>query len=133
MNIYTIKFLIKLKNAALARKEIVFTSYNKLSFELVKCLYKEGFIQSFELKEIFTSNFEKKYEIKIVLRFFYNKCVLKNIKILSKPSLTKHFSLKDLSKISTKKLVMFISTDKGILTSLDCKKYNLGGIPLFVC
>ena len=132
MNIYTIKFLIKLKNAALARKEIVFTSYNKLSFELVKCLYKEGFIQSFELKEIFTSNFEKKYEIKIVLRFFYNKCVLKNIKILSKPSLTKHFSLKDLSKISTKKLVMFISTDKGILTSLDCKKYNLGGIPLFV-
>jgi len=133
MNIYTIKFLIKLKNAALARKEIVFTSYNKLSFELVKCLYKEGFIQSFELKEIFTSNSEKKYEIKIVLRFFYNKCVLKNIKILSKPSLTKHFSLKDLSKISTKKLVMFISTDKGILTSLDCKKYNLGGIPLFVC
>ena len=95
MNIYTIKFLIKLKNAALARKEIVFTSYNKLSFELVKCLYKEGFIQSFELKEIFTSNSEKKYEIKIVLRFFYNKCVLKNIKILSKPSLTKHFSLKD--------------------------------------
>jgi small subunit ribosomal protein S8 len=133
MNIYTIKFLIKLKNAALARKEIVFTSYNKLSFELVKCLYKEGFIQSFELKEIFTSNSEKKYEIKIVLRFFYNKCVLKNIKILSKPSLTKHFSLKDLSKISSKKLVMFISTDKGILTSLDCKKYNLGGIPLFVC
>jgi len=133
MNVYTIKFLIKLKNAALARKEIVFTPYNKLSFELVKCLYKEGFIQSFELKEIFTSNFEKNYEIKIILRFFYNKCILKNIKILSKPSLTKHFSLKDLSKISTKKLVMFISTDKGILTSLDCKKYNLGGIPLFVC
>jgi len=133
MNIYTIKFLIKLKNAALARKEIVFTSYNKLSFELVKCLYKEGFIQSFELKEIFTSSSEKKYEIKIVLRFFYNKCVLKNIKILSKPSLTKYFSLKDLSKISTKKLVIFISTSKGILTSLDCKKYSLGGIPLFVC
>ena len=54
MNFNTIKFLIKLKNAALARKEIVTAPYNKLSFNLVKCLYKEGFVQSFELSEIIT-------------------------------------------------------------------------------
>ena len=125
MNIYTIKFLIKLKNAALARKEIVITPYNKLSFELVKSLYKEGFIQSFEL--------DKNNQIKIILRFFYNKSILKNLKIISTPSLTKYFTLKDLCKISTKKLVMFISTNKGILTSFDCKKHGLGGVPLFVC
>ena len=133
MNFNTIKFLIKLKNAALARKEIVTAPYNKLSFDLVKCLYKEGFVQSFELSEINAVENEKKYEIKIVLRFFFYKCLLKNIKILSTPSLTKYFTLKDVSKISTKKLVLFFSTNKGILTSLDCKKHGLGGTLLFAC
>jgi ribosomal protein S8 len=65
MNIYTIKFLIKLKNAALAKKEVITTPYNKLSYDLIKCLYKEGFVQSFELNEIISLNLEKKYEIKI--------------------------------------------------------------------
>ena len=47
--------------------------------------------------------------------------------------LTKYFTLKDVSKISTKKLVLFFSTNKGILTSLDCKKHGLGGTLLFAC
>jgi len=133
MNIYTIKFLIKLKNAALSKKEVITTPHNKLSYDLIKCLYKEGFIQSFELNEIISLNLEKKYEIKIILRFFYNKCLLKNIKILSTPSLIRYFTFKDVCKIQTKKLVMFLSTNKGILTSLDCKKQGLGGTLLFTC
>jgi len=128
MNIYTIKFLIKLKNATFARKEKIVIPFNRLSLELVKCLYKEGFIQSFNIT---TSTNQQK--ITVFLRFFYNKGLLKDLKIISTPSFTSYLTLQDIYKLTNKKTVMFFSTNKGILTNLECKKYQLGGSLLFLC
>ena len=133
MNFYTIKFLIQLKNAAIARKEQVIAPFNKFSFEIVKCLYKEGFVQSFEIVKSSSFHVDKKLEIKIILRFFYNKCLLSTLKVLSTPAQIRYFTLKDICKISSKKLVLFLSTNKGILTSLTCKKEKVGGTLLFIC
>jgi small subunit ribosomal protein S8 len=128
MNIYTIEFLIKLKNATLVRKEKIITPFNRLSLELIKCLYKEGFVQSFHIEK--QSNEQK---ITVFLRFFYNKGLLKDLKIISTPSFIRHLTLQDICKLNTRKSVMFFSTSKGILTTLDCKKRQLGGSLLFLC
>lgn len=128
MNIYTIEFLIKLKNATLARKEKIITPFNRLSLELVKCLYREGFVQSFHIEK--HSNEQK---ITVFLRFFYNKGLLRDLKIISTPSFVRYLTLQDICKLNMRKSVMFFSTSKGILTTLECKKYQLGGSLLFLC
>ena len=84
MNINLIKFLSKLKNASISKQEVVSIDYNKLCLGVVKLLYKEGFIQSFSIKKIsFSSNVELK--IFITLRYFNNKPIFKNLKIVSTP------------------------------------------------
>jgi len=130
MNIYTIRFLIQLKNATFARKEKVLTPFNKLSLELVKSLYKEGFIQSFYIMKNKTTNQE---QITIILRFFYNKGLLKDLKIVSTPSFIKYLTLNDIYKLNNKKNIMFFSTNKGVLTNIECKKFQIGGTLLFSC
>jgi ribosomal protein S8 len=54
-----------------------------------------------------------------------------DLKILSKPSLIKYVSLKDLKKNPKKKTVVFLSTTKGILTDSQCKLRSIGGKLLF--
>jgi len=132
MNITLIQLLLKLKNASLARKEIVTIKYNKLCLDLLKLLYTEGFIQSFNIQTINSPFLKKQLQISITLRYFYNKPIFKNLKIVSKPSYVKYLKLKDLCKIVDKKSVLFLSTNKGLLTSLDCKKHQIGGTLLFI-
>lgn len=130
MNNNFIKFLIKLKNASLSQKEIVIFHCNFLYLKSSKILYSEGLIQSFCVEK-----HEKRdsFVIKITLRYFCNKPILKNLRILSKPSHFKYIKYSEISKINDKKFVFFLSTSKGILTSLECKKKKIGGKLLFMC
>jgi ribosomal protein S8 len=128
MTINTIRFLINLKNYSILKKEIFKQKYSKQILEIVKCLYREGFIQSFFLEQKGSD-----FYINILLRFFFNKPVFKNLKVLSTPSKLKVLSFKHLAKISTKKFVLFISTSEGILTLEECKKKKIGGTIFFYC
>ena len=122
MNKTTTEFLISLKNASLFRKEYLILKYSKNILDILHGLYDEGFVQSYKIVD---------GKIFILLRYFFNKPVLKNIKLISTQSKMRNFSLKLLSKLSKKKTVIFFSTSKGIMTLSKCKKLNLGGLALF--
>jgi ribosomal protein S8 len=122
MNKNFIEFLTSLKNASLFKKEYLIVKSSKIILETLRGLYDEGFVQSYKL----TSG-----NVIVLLRYFFNKPILKNLKVLSTPSKTRHFNLKLLSKLSKKKTVCFFSTNKGIITLAKCKKLNSGGIALF--
>jgi ribosomal protein S8 len=130
MNNNLIKFLLKLKNASLSRKETAIFSYNLLHLKLLKILYLEGLIQSFSIEKD-----RKKFifVIRVTFRYFYNKPILKNLKILSKPSYFKYMKYSDICKMCDRKFIFFLSTNQGLLTSLECKKQQLGGKLLFMC
>ena len=130
MNINLIKLLSKLKNASLSKHECISTPYNKLYLKVVKLLYKEGFIQSFFVKKT-VSRLNTKFNIFITLRYVNNKSLFQNLNIISTPSRVNYLNIKDLSKISNKKIVLFLSTNRGLLTGLESKKYNIGGKLLF--
>jgi small subunit ribosomal protein S8 len=133
MKINLINLLIKLKNASILKKESVIVDYSSSILPLIKILYNEGFIQSFKIvtfKNIFGKNSR---HINIILRFLYNKSVLKKIKIFSKPSHIKYINYFDICKVNDRNLTFFISTTSGILTSFECKKKKIGGKLLFVC
>ena len=133
MNKNTINFLIKLKNASLMRKEKVFVKSDNLMESLIKILYQEGFVQSFKLikKKGFYSEGAKVFLV--VFRYFFNKPLLSGLRILSKPSHTRNMKFLDIANIRDKKFVFFFSTNKGILTSSECKKIQIGGKLLFMC
>lgn len=129
MNNNIIRFLIELKNASLSRKETITVEYSRLSNNLVKTLYREGFIQSFQI----LGGKENTRKIIVTLRYYFNKPVFNNLKLFSKPSHLRYMKFSDICNISDKKYVCFFSTNKGILTILECKKNKIGGKLLFVC
>lgn len=125
-----IKFLIKLKNASLSRRESVSIDFNLLCLEITELLYKEGFIQSFSIEEKMVNKVLKSI-IKINLRYFYNKPLLSELKIISTPVQLAYLSVRNLAKLPSTKHVLFLSTSKGFLTGFQCKEKNLGGLLLF--
>ncbi len=125
MNLTTIRFLIALKNHSILKKESLTYRSSKTVLRVLISLYTEGYIQSFK---IINKNF-----VYIVLRYYFNKPILKNLKILSTLSHSHLISLKTLYSIADSKNTIFISTIKGILTLSQCKKEKLGGEALFSC
>lgn len=125
-----VKFLIKLKNASLSRRESVSVDFNLLCLEITELLYKEGFVQSFSIEEKVINNVLKS-SIKINLRYFYNKPLLNELKIISTPVQLAYLGVRNLAKLPSTKHRLFLSTSKGFLTGLQCKEKNLGGLLLF--
>jgi len=129
MNKNLIQFLIKLKNASIARKDFIEVDYVNSINGYLNILYKEGFIQSFRIK---LSDTNKKV-VHIYLRQFQNKVLTENLQFVSIPSRTKTLSYNDLIKISLRNKLLILSTSKGILGHKECLKYKIGGIAMLVC
>ena len=132
MNITTIRFLLALKNASMNNKEQVFLKYNKSYLSVLNVLYSEGLIQSFKT-HVYQTKFGYSKMIVITLRYVFNKALLKALTIISSPSKTVFLTLQQLYKISDKRFVLYLSTNRGIYNLIDCKKYRLGGKVLFSC
>jgi small subunit ribosomal protein S8 len=132
MNTNLIKFLVKLKNASFAQKETIAVDFNLSHIELLKILYLEGLIQSFRVERENATK-KKSLFIKVTLRYFHNKPILKSLKIFSKPSHLKYIKYSDICKIRDSKFMFFLSTTRGILTSIECKREKMGGKLLFMC
>ena len=130
MNTTLIKLLLLIKNAAILNKETITCSYNKLYIDILKILYKEGFILYFK---IINDNSKSANKILIGLKYSFGKTSFNNIKFISVPSKTIYLTYKNLCKISDKKFTLFLSTNKGLFTLSKCKSLKLGGTALFVC
>lgn len=130
MSVNFVQFLLELKNASLVKKESLSLEYSKIRESMTKTLYDEGFIQSFGFETNILNGFKK---IWIVLRYNFCKSSLEGLQLLSKPSSVKFMKLLDISKIPDRKFVIFFSTDKGLLTTIECKKQKVGGKLLFIC
>lgn len=130
MSVNFVKFLLQLKNASIARKEVVSLEYSRVREGMVGILYAEGFIQSFELVVDSSSGIKA---ILVNLRYYFSRSLLESLQLLSKPSHVRYMKLLDISNIPARKFVIFFSTDKGTLTTLECKKQKVGGKLLFIC
>ena len=125
MCVTLIKALNKLKNASLLNKEFVYLNFDLKYFEILKVLYKEGFIQGYQIDK-------DNYQIVVYLRFFQNKFVIDRLKFLSVPSSHRFLSYSELCLISNKKTFILLSTSKGLRTIYECKKLKIGGKLLFL-
>ena len=116
-----------INNGQLAKKSVV-KQYRKKSCEFIlNIMWNEGFILGYK----YSKNNPK--FIKIFLKYKNGKSVINNMKILSKPSLRIYYSVKQLWKLeSDTRGLLILSTNKGFMSSNECKKKNIGGEPFVV-
>jgi small subunit ribosomal protein S8 len=125
MNIALIRILLQIKNASIVKKKYIEVVVNKKSIIIIKILYKNGFLQSY---------IKKNNKIRIYLKYIFNKSLINNLKIISKPSISYYLDYKSLCRLSTLNLNLgILSTSFGVLTSIECKKKKIGGKLLFIC
>lgn len=128
MNHSVSDFLIRIKNATLARRKEIILPFSNINKEIGKVLVKEGYLES--IKE---ETEKGRKSLRAVIRYEKRIPVLTDVQIISKPSLRVYESAKnihDIEKRGRKTVVM--STNKGVMTGEDAKKKQVGGEILFI-
>lgn len=127
VNDFISDFLTRIRNSIMVNKKLVKVNYSKVIFKLSELLSKEGYIDSFSIKNVGI----KKH---IILKLKYQNngtSVLLGLKRLSKSGLRIYASSKKIPSIRNGIGVIVISTSKGIMTSREAKTKNVGGELLF--
>jgi small subunit ribosomal protein S8 len=121
-----IQTLNTIKNNQLIYKSVIYIKLTKKNLALLNILWNENLIAGYQ------RNNRKGKNIKIFLKYKKTIPVISNIKILSKPGNLLFLKVSQIWKINSNLGVFLINTTKGLLTINLCKKYNLGGEPLFL-
>jgi len=115
-----------LKNSQLSRRNFINQPKTNLTIAFLNILWNEGFILGYKVNEL-NSNW-----IKIFLKYKKGLPVINSIKFIYKPSRNISYSVSQLWKFDSKKSLIILTTTKGLMTSYECLKTQIGGKPLFI-
>lgn len=124
MSSFSSNLISHLKNGSAANRSFVRINLNSHTLSLLKVLYREGYILSYKIC------LGGKSAV-VYLRYYFNSSVLKYSRIYSKPSNQIFLRYVDLCRIESRRRSLFVSTNKGVISLLDCKKLRSGGVILF--
>ena len=127
MNYKVADFIIRIKNASMAKRREVLVPYSKMAKALGKILLKDNFLE--EVTE------EKKDDKKVLsLRITYEKRVpvLTDVLLVSKPSLRVYVKPKDIKERQRRSQnTLIVSTSKGVMNGREALQKGVGGELLF--
>lgn len=127
MNKKIITFINILKNASLVGKKEAFVPYSPLILDYVSCLYREGFVLSYEI-------LLDESKIKVYTRSeFNNKILTSNLTLVSTLTKKRYLSSSLIKQIRFKHKELILCTDIGVLSLRECQKQNVGGLVVFSC
>jgi|SRR5579872_2039229 len=127
MNYLVADFMVRLKNAALARRRTALLPYSKLNKAIGQVLVKEGILGS--LKEESTDN---KKSLVATINFDKRVAVFTDVAIISKPSLRVYAPSDDRVGLVGRGLgITVVSTNQGVMTGRQALKKGIGGEVLF--
>lgn len=113
-----------IKNAQIAKQSYILHRRKKICETFLKILWDEGFILGYKIDSNNTNR------LKIFLKYKKGQPVINSIKLISKPSRRIYYSSKQLWKLDSTKQLVVVSTNKGLKSSIECKKLNMGGEPI---
>ena len=116
--------LTRIRNANLAKHQIVQVPATKMTRNISKVLREEGFIYAFE--EI-GENLKNYLVISLKYKGKNKKPVINALKRISKPGLRVYANHKELPKVLGGIGIAIISTSKGVMTDRQARHYGLGG------
>ena len=124
MNDIISDMLTRIRNANLAKHQIVSIPATKITRNITKVLQKEGFIYEFEEIDQNLKNY-----ILISLKYKGKKKmpIITELKRISKPGLKVYANHKELPKVLGGIGIAIISTPQGIMTDKNARHIGIGG------
>lgn len=110
-------FLIRIKNAKMARLKEIEAIKTNLVKEVATALKREGFIDEIQ---------EKEGKLKVRITYHSKSPLITNIKLISRPGLRVYMGVDELLSHRGPELFI-VSTSKGVLSSNEAIKRRLGG------
>lgn len=127
MNHKVSDFVIRIKNAVLARRKKFSVPSSNLIKIIAATLVKAGFLDS--VKE---NKADDKKVLEITLKYYRRIPSLTDVKIISKPSLRIYVTAKSLPEVYRRgKYTIILSTSNGVMTGKEAYKKKIGGELLF--
>lgn len=116
--------LARIRNAQVAKHEVVSVPASNMKKAIAKILLEEGYIKAYELVDDGLQG-----EIKITIKYMNgkNNPVIAGMRRISKPGLRVYAPCSDLPKVLGGLGIAIISTSKGLMTDAKARKENLGG------
>ena len=116
--------LTRIRNANTSKHGTVDVPASKMKNAIAEILYKEGFIQKYELVE--DGNFKN---IRITLKYGKdkNEKIITGLKRISKPGLRVYAKVENLPSVLNGLGIAIISTSNGMMTDKEARKNHLGG------
>lgn len=114
--------LTSIKNSTINKNKSVDLPYLKTTWQLVKILKNEGFIESFSISE--NSN-----RIIVILKYEdkYKKPLITNLKQISKPGRRVYVNWKQVPQLLGGLGILILSTSRGIITNKQARSLKIGG------
>jgi small subunit ribosomal protein S8 len=111
-----------IKNGQTAKKSIIIQTRKNMCEHILKLLWDEGFISGYKI------SLENNQKLEIFLKYQKTgKPTINSIKTISKPGKRIYYSAKQIWKMDSSKLFIIFSTNKGLKSITQCKKFKLGG------
>lgn len=127
MNYKIADFIIRIKNAASAKRHEVVLPYSNINKEIGKVLVKERFLE--DIKE---ETIDSKKILIAKIAYEGRSPVLTDVSIESKPSLRVYSKKSAINKTGKRGLnTAILSTNKGVMTGKEAWKKGVGGELLF--
>lgn len=127
MNYLVSDFVVRIKNACLAKRHTVIFPYSKMNREIGKILVKEHFLEDFK-----EESQDKRKVLVGKIRYEKRMPVFTDASIVSKPSLRTYVGSKDIAGIERKgAATVVLSTNQGVMTGKEAIKKGVGGELLF--
>src|SRR4030043_1173805 len=110
-------FLIRIKNAAIAKNHDLVVTKTSLVKEVAKILEKSGYITNIR---------EEGNNLSMNLTYIKKEPVIMDIKLISKPGLRVYKNVKELKEYRGPS-ILIVSTPRGLMTGSQALKSNVGG------
>ena len=114
--------LTRIRNAQLAKKKIVNIPNSRIKLAIANVLKDEGYIENYRIN---TDN--NKGALEIILKYYAEAPVIKNIKRISKPGLRIYKSSVNLPNVMSGLGIAIVSTSKGVMTERKARAAGVGG------
>ena len=116
-----------IKNGQTAKKSTIIQTRKNMCEHILKLLWDEGFISGYRI------SLENTQKLEIFLKYQKNgNPTINSIKTMSKPGKRIYYSAKQIWKIDSSKLFIIFSTNQGLKSITQCKKFKLGGEPFLI-
>ena len=114
--------LIQIKNAALAKKDVIEVPYSKLKKALGDILVAEGYVAS-----VVKVGDDPKSMLKIVIQYKDGLSAITDVKRMSKPGLRWYVNKSNIPTVVGGMGIAILSTPAGLMTGNQAKKKGVGG------